>query len=369
MNQLRIKHISHNDLDGYGCTILSNFLKQCSPPGYIELSQENINPGNLEQVIKDTIAHIDDYDRIMVTDLAINKIILDLITNSPESEKFRVFDHHKIREDMGELPKNFLITQDSPKYPDKPTCGTELYYCYLKNDPIYAMIEAAIPSGANHNISHFVNVVRIYDTYEFWKERHSEEAKHDIAMSDAERLNTLFHVLDRTTFEDYIYAYFRGEIEWMHLTVSTEKFPWVGDRINYEMDRNARYVEAAMKRVLITPFVFKVFRDGQLYDFNYKCGVVFAERNGPMIGNSVCENNPNLDFCAVVSNNQVSFYTVKPDVDVSVIARALGGGGHKDASGFTIPYQNANQFSLNHFYDMVKLGGRIGPDITPEEKK
>ena len=368
MKQMRIRHISHNDLDGYGCTILSNFLQECCPTDYIQLTQDNINPGNLEQTLKDTIEKLDQYDQVFITDLAINKIVIDLVMSSPDPKKFHIFDHHKIREDIETLPENFCVTQDSPKYPGKPTCGTELYYWFLRHDPIFAMIEASVPEGALHNMSHFVNVVRIYDTYEFWKERHSEEAKNDIAMSDAERLNTLFHVLDRSTFEDYIKSYFKGDIEWMHLTVSTEKYPWVGERINYEMDRNTRYVEAAMKRVLITPFQVKVFRDGILYDFNYKCGVVFAERNGPMIGNNVCETNPNLDFCAVVSNNQVSFYTVKPEVDVSVIARALGGGGHKDASGFTIPYQNANQFALNHFYDMIKLGGRIGPDISPEKK-
>jgi phosphoesterase RecJ-like protein len=39
-----------------------------------------------------------------------------------------------------------------------------------------------------------------------------------------------------------------------------------------------------------------------------------------------------------------SFRTTRDDTDVSAIAKALGGGGHKKAAGFTVPGPLASAF-------------------------
>lgn len=66
-------------------------------------------------------------------------------------------------------------------------------------------------------------------------------------------------------------------------------------------------------------------------------GIVFAESNISELGNTMCENNPNIDFAMIISiDKSISFRTVKDNVDVSGIAKSLNGGGHKKAAGSPI---------------------------------
>jgi oligoribonuclease NrnB/cAMP/cGMP phosphodiesterase (DHH superfamily) len=281
-----------------------------------------------------------------------------MINNCPDPSKFRIFDHHLT--DIENLPDNFIICKDSPLREGKLSCATELYYLFLKTDPVFNhMITCIVP----HNLSHFVQAVRIYDTFEFWLTRNDEDIINNIEYSDAPRLNLLFHILPREEFKEYIYDYIRNPIiDWMTLTTSTPKYPWISKVLQLESDKNKYYVEAALKKMIITPFKYDVYCNGKIHRFDYKCGVIFAEKNGPMIGNTACETNSEIDFCAVVTNNQVSMYTNRENIDVSEIARALGGGGHKAASGFTIPYQSSNIYAINHFCDIVKCAGKVSDE-------
>ena len=128
-----------------------------------------------------------------------------------------------------------------------------------------------------------------------------------------------------------------------------------------EANKNNRYVEAALRRLIKTDFCCTLWRNNKPHKLDYHIGVIFAEKNGPVIGNTACENNPELDFCAVVSNNQVSLYTNNENIDVSSIAKLFGGGGHEEAAGLTIPYINANVYSLNHFFNIIECAGRLTP--------
>ena len=49
------------------------------------------------------------------------------------------------------------------------------------------------------------------------------------------------------------------------------------------------------------------------------------------------------------------------NIDVSSIAKLFGGGGHEEAAGLTIPYINANVYSLNHFFNIIECAGRLTP--------
>ena len=120
-------------------------------------------------------------------------------------------------------------------------------------------------------------------------------------------------------------------------------------------------METALRRLIKTPFSCSVYRDTKIHHLDYNIGVVFAEKNGPIIGNTACENNPDIDFCAVVSNNQVSIYTNRKELNVSQIAKLFGGGGHSDAAGLTIPYINANVYNLAHFFSIIECAGRMTP--------
>lgn len=366
----RIKHISHLDLDGYGCTILSEYLNSIEfgfggghtllfGDGYTSLETLNIQPNQLKSELKKAIDQIDDYKCIIVTDLAINEEIVEMVQSCKNPEKILIFDHHLTS--IEELPWNIRV-QSHRENGEELTCATELYANFFL-DHICKYEE--LRDKVNYQcIRYFANVVRAYDTYEFNKnkdklppidERHSH-------YYDAPRLNSIFHILPKEEFRNYIYDYFKNEFPIMNLTHSSERYPWIDKVLELEQKKNELYVESSLKKMIITPFEFDIYKNNVINRLRYTCGVVFAEKNGPMIGNTACSTNEEIDFCAVVSNNQISFYTNRENVDVSVIAKLLGGGGHKEASGFTIPYQSANIYNINHFYDMIKCAGKIASD-------
>lgn len=353
---MRIKHISHLDLDGYGSTILTEILHYFVPAGYYEIETDNILPNRLNNIMKEVIENLDYWDRVIITDLAINQELLDMINSSKNPEKIRVFDHHKC--DLTNLPSNIIVTKDSPIHKGKLTCATELYFNFLRHDPIYDMVKI---SGNDVAVEYFVECVRVYDTFEFWKTRNEPENCQYESYVDAPRLNTLFHILERDDFKQYMYYYLLKSNQRMSLTRSNDKYPYISEVLALEANKNNRYVDAALRRLIKTDLCCTIWRDNKANKLNYHIGVIFAEKNGPVIGNTACENNNELDFCAVVSNNQVSLYTNKENIDVSSIAKLFGGGGHEEAAGLTIPYINANVYSLNHFFNIIECAGRLIP--------
>ena len=56
---MRIKHISHLDLDGYGSTILTEILQNFMPKGYYEIETDNILPNRLNSIMKEVIDNLD----------------------------------------------------------------------------------------------------------------------------------------------------------------------------------------------------------------------------------------------------------------------------------------------------------------------
>ena len=352
---LRMKHISHLDLDGYGSTILSELLMQFYPEGAMTLETVNILPNRLTAEMEKTFESIDDYDLIVITDLAVNQTLVDMIKNHPNGNKVKVFDHHLC--EIEDLPDNFTVTEQSPINDGKLTCATELYYNFIKNDRVYTLIHN---KNIRKAIAYFVECVRVYDTFEFWSTRNDSINEIDMTYFDAPRLNTLFHIMDRDEFKEYIGKYIYSP-NWECLTVSNTDYPWITKVLQLEQNKNIKYVESAIRRMVRTPFKYTVYKNKQVHELDYNIGVIFAEKSSPVIANTALERNPDLDFCAVVSNNQVSIYANKPDMNVSTIAKIFGGGGHKEAAGFTIPYMNASIFNMQHFEKIIMCAGNLIP--------
>lgn len=364
--RIRMKHISHLDLDGYGATMLSEYVADSYPEGFFYLETENILPSKLNDMMAEVIANIDSWDIVVVTDLSINKDLIDMINVCPEKDKIHIFDHHEYDRDIiTELPETVIVQQyidpedDLRENPQgKLTCATALYFKFLSADPIYDLIK--VKCAVDGDVAKYlVDCIRVYDTFEFWPSRNDAPNELPLEYVEAPRLNTLFHILERGEFKDYIRHYL--DVRKNYLTFSSANYPHISEILRLESFKNKRYVDAALRRCIHTDFVCTVWKDGQPTDLKYRIGVVFAEKNGPIIGNTACENFDDIDFCAVVSNNQVSLYTDRPNINVRNIAKLFGGGGHAEASGFTIPYVNANVYNLDHFFKIIECAAHLIP--------
>lgn len=342
----KIRHISHSDLDGYGCTILSHFFEDLINRGnygfQVDFDTWNIPPTRLPNLIKSSVCDIvDQLDYVIITDLVVNDTLLKPILDCPLSNKFYIIDHHEI--DLSRAPANITIQTNGIC---GPTCATELYLNALAN----AIGMHTLPS----NLLSFVRYVRLYDTYEFYT---APEPKPE-GYSIPPKLNILFHILDKTVFMEYILDFLHSEDPTESLLCATEKYPYIPYLIDIERSRIEWYVTDAACHAMKTQFNIGVMTPSGLVKFDYPCAVVFAERNGPLIGRRVCEQNLDIVFCVVVSHNRVSLYTDRDDINVADIAKALGGGGHRKASGFSIPHDVSSNLELNRFIDMVKYAAR-----------
>ena len=377
--EMRIKHISHLDLDGYSSTILTKVIQNVLTTDNFHCYLEcvNIAPHRLLNELRDTVEHLYDYDVVIITDLAVNEEIVKLIQEYERFEKIYVFDHHITN--IENLPQNFTIRSHDLIDTTKLTCATSLYHNYIMSDlRVGTLIRAKKLDKA---LYHFAECVRCYDTFEFWNKRYENIDKNnfkELYNFEAPRLNTLFHILDHEEFEKYILDYINNiKIKYFNNKPSLTAFDmndyiddnithynnysYIEKLIDYEMRKNDKYIEAALGRLTKTPFKCKTYYNGKLYTFNYLIGIVFSERSSPMIANTALERNTDLDICAVATFNQISIYTNKENIDVSMLAKILGGGGHKKAAGFTIPYNNAVIYNLEHFSSIINCAAKYIP--------
>lgn len=92
--------------------------------------------------------------------------------------------------------------------------------------------------------------------------------------------------------------------------------------LNYETQQNRKFAAA---------FAFETELDG------LRCIAVNKGMTNRLVFDSVYDPSKHdamLSFCWRGGQWTVSLYSTKPEVDVSVICKARGGGGHKGASGF-----------------------------------
>lgn len=390
-NPMRILSISHTDLDGYSCTILAKFIQK-TMDGKVIVDNLNISPNRLFSMLESLSMNklenlsvdLQQYDRIWITDLSVTQEVVYLVTDLGLTERVHVFDHHMVQ--LETIPSWVTIAKyarDNP-YSDVYfpadanvenaaswlTCATMIFYNFLQRTPFWRYIVDHIQD--DDSILHYCCSVESYDTFSFWQKQMDgtlDEYVRDHGaeyMIDGPRINALYHAIDRDLFGEYVMAYITGDVLCELMTRDSRNYPWIGRVIDLEIARNELYNETAMKRLTIFPFKKTLYKNGKVHNLDYTIGIVFAEKNGPAIGNAACYKIPNIDFCAVVSNNQVSFYTTRDDLKVCEIAALFGGGGHDAAAGFTISYQSANIFNTNHFFNIVNCAGKIAP--KPEEE-
>lgn len=284
-----IKLFTHTDLDGVGCEILGKLafgedinIERCN--------YENIN-SNVKKFLKDA----NKYDKIFITDISVNKEVADELNNI--SNKVVLLDHHKTALYLNEY--SYAIVQVEDETVGK-LCGTYLFYEYLKKNykefnDIFAL-------------KTFVDYVRMYDTWE-WKDKYNNIIP--------KRLNDLMYMDGVNEFIDKM-IYRLGN-----------NFPIFDDKDILKLDIEQKnidsYVAQKNKTLIVNDNLFP----------GYTVGITFADKYISELGNKLCELHAELDFVLLINMNSliVSYRTVKNDLDLSVIAKKYGGGGHPKASG------------------------------------
>lgn len=302
-----IKLITDSDLDGLSCAIIMN---QFYEHDFINTTVSR--PGLVNSYIEEFInsKEYDKYERIYITDLSITKESAQKIQSIQSScgYKFIIIDHHKTSEYI--IPMSIYFDNNETKtwsfidteYKGRLTCGAELLMIYMFKK--FPNKERSL-----FHLMDYIELVRLWDTWG-WKTGNSVNSVYSKYLDMYRRLLPAIKFINDISYR----IKFRKDI------ISYQE---LGMLKLIEL-KNTNYVEKRAENIK------KVKLHG------YNIAVCFAEDNISELGETVCRNNPDIDFCAIVnpSIRVVSLRTIKDDIDLSEFAKRYGGGGHKKAAGY-----------------------------------
>lgn len=279
--------ISDTDLDGGGAVTIAKIL-------YPDMDFATPQRDDINDTLKEAILS-SKYNTILMTDCSpTGEDTIELINKFvAEGNDFVLLDHHKTALELNKYAwSRVKVETNGHKH-----SGTELLYLFLK--------EIGVDVS---KFSEFVELVRCYDTWDWF----------DKGIQEAEKLNKLYYFLG---LERFIM-----NIAWKIYNNET-LFDKEDDIILKTIDSlDNQYIKE-----------HKTMFETIEYD-GMKVGVLFTDKCVSQLGNIICRENPELDFCCLVdlNKNKCSMRSLVGKADVSVIAKKFGGGGHAQASGFSL---------------------------------
>ena len=300
-----IKLFTHTDLDGVSCEILGKIAFE------EDINVVRCNYGDIDAKVEEFINGAEEYDKLFITDISVNKEIADKLLSV--SDKVILLDHHKTALWLNEYP--FALVQVEDESIGK-MCGAYLFYEYLKKNHKEFDNTPALKL--------FIDYVRMYDTWE-WKEKYDNIIP--------KRLNDLMYIDGPNEFIDKM-VYRLGNN--LFILDDTDLM-----KLQIEQTYINSYIAQKNETLMVNDNLFP----------GYTVGITFADKYISELGNKLCELHPELDFVVLInmSTLTISYRTVKDDLDLSDIAKGFGGGGHPKASGSRFDASIVNDILNNIF--------------------
>jgi len=296
--------ISHVDLDGISPNILMNLTGRCYEYRNIEISE-------VDKTFDEYFEKgFDEYENIYVCDLTLTKHVYEYL--STHELNIHVFDHHESHLFANEYP----FVQVKVDINGIKTCGTELFYLYLKD--IYKELNTSI-------IKDYVELVRELDTYTMIDDR-------------ALNLNNIKDTYGNKEFIKLITKRLKKDKKEFEFTAFEKRF-------------------LKVKNKELTRYLEKKEKEMKLYEINNNTvAVIFAESNKSELGNYIAKKYLDIDFVILIdASSRISYRAFKDDVSVSKFAEKYNGGGHQKASGSPFTDEDRDKIVKEYFKDIKKL--------------
>lgn len=284
LNDNKVLVISHeDDIDGLGGVILGYLAFKDIDYMLIHVKEQT----EIVDFVKNS-----NYEKVFITDLGLEDKIADEINEL--GMNILHFDHHETNVYASKYAFSTVEIQRN----GISTCGTELFYLYLKENNLLK---------DNALIKRFVEDTRAYDTWDWVKSNNVE----------ANDLNKLFGIVGIDTYISKMVDKLRNNNK--DIFDETDKY-----LIELNTQEENKLIELSDKSLIIRE------KDG------LKFGIVFGNKFLSIIGNTLCNRHPELDYMLLIDplEKKVSLRSVR--IDVSKVAESYGGGGHKYAAGFSL---------------------------------
>lgn len=284
LNDNKVLVISHeDDIDGLGGVILGYLAFKDIDYMLIHVKEQT----EIVDFVKNS-----NYEKVFITDLGLEDKIADEINEL--GMNILHFDHHETNVYASKYAFSTVEIQRN----GISTCGTELFYLYLKENNLLK---------DNALIKRFVEDTRAYDNWDWVKNNNVE----------ANDLNKLFGIVGIDTYISKMVDKLRNNNK--DIFDETDKY-----LIELNTQEENKLIELSDKSLIIRE------KDG------LKFGIVFGNKFLSIIGNTLCNRHPELDYMLLIDplEKKVSLRSVR--IDVSKVSESYGGGGHKYAAGFSL---------------------------------
>lgn len=295
--------ITHTDLDGISPVILLNLTDELFDYKCVDINDLKRTIDELKET------DLSLYDQIYITDLSLTDEMYEIVKSF--NKNVLVFDHHETHL----FANKYDFVNVSIDYNGRKTCGTELFFNYLKEKYEYLNKE---------NIINYVEYVRELDNFTFTSEIPKQLDMLKDAFSKADFIKTMTRRLKK----DKPFSF--TSFEKRYIKIKEEEIK--------------RYIQKKEKEM------FKLKIDG------IPCAISFAESNKSILGNYIATKHKEVDIVIIINAaNRISYRASKDNVDVSIFATNYGGGGHKLASGSKFDDQDRMNIIKTYFKDVKEL--------------
>jgi hypothetical protein len=316
MRTYHLYHLSHTDLDGYGCQMITSHY-------FEEVSFYNSNYGKeIEErfceILDDMEARNANQNIVLITDLNLTmqqceKFERDLQNASVEA-RLLLLDHHKSGQDAFEsFPWYFL---------DDSRCATKITYDFFAS--LY---------GEDRALSHFTDVVNAVDIW-LSDDPHFELGKVALGLvANAREINRIMFAKANShyllTLLQSIQPYFNHPSPHIALEDAIHSL-----KKAYFKDKKP---DNTLSNLVSEHIVNLLSRNKERMSIEYKGykGIVtYNVGNVSVVGNDFLVANPEYDFFMDITSRKTVSFRSNGKADVSKIAKTLAnGGGHPNASG------------------------------------
>lgn len=293
------------DIDGMGSAILARLA-------FVDIDiiyARNVSDLEVKFINEYESGRLYEYDIVYITDLSLKMDIADKVYSDEKlKDKLYLFDHHETALSSG-LNKynnvNVHVELNGVK-----TCGTELFYLYLKENEYLNDTIA---------ISEFVEKVRREDNWEW--ENYDDIVAHDLAI--------LFNAIGIERFVASMVKLLKEEKDAFKLN----------DTLINEVENKKEKIKMAIESS--KRFVRKEIIDG------IKTLIVFITYEYRNDVADYFKKNNDIDFDVVamiaLDNDQISIRSLKSNNYARILAEKYGGGGHDTAAAIPLDYNNKSK--------------------------
>lgn len=327
----KIHHLSHTDLDGYGCQMVSKHY-------FDSIDFYNSNYGKeinecFNQILDNIQTSTLEKHTILITDLNLTleqaKEFESKVNICSKEVMLLLLDHHKTGKECEEACEWYFL--------DSNRCATKITYDFF-----------ATLFGKDEKLENFVNVVNAVD---IWLEEQPEFELGKVCMglvSGAREVNKVMFPDENTSYIFFLLQEAQQFFTCKDATIVLDDNVHALKKKFFQSTKNDTLsnLVSTYNVALLTKNSDKM----QIFYKDYKGILTYNIGNVSVIGNDFLTANPDFDFFMDVTSKKTISLRSNGKVDVSKIAAQIGnGGGHHNASGGLL-----SNFKDAFIYDNIK---------------